>query len=50
MEDQKAALKDYQPEEVAKLDDAIVDRQGSSVLLVVAADRDLAQAALNELK
>ena len=50
VEDQKAALKDYQPEEVAKLDDAIVNRQGSSVLLVVAADRDLAQAALNELK
>lgn len=50
VEDQKAALKDYQPEEVAKLDDAIVDRQGNTVLLVVAADRDLAQAALNELK
>ncbi len=50
IEEQRAALKDYQPEEVGKLDNAIVERKGNTVLLVVAADHDLAQAALAELE
>ena len=37
VEDQIAALKDYQPEEVGKLDGAILDRQGTTVLLAVPA-------------
>ncbi len=47
--DQTEALKDYQPEEVAKLDKAIVEQKGNSVLLVVAADADAAQEVLNGL-
>ena len=45
-----AALKDYQPEEVGKLDGAILDRQGTTVLLAVPASHDLAQAALDALR
>lgn len=47
--DQKEALRSYQPEEVAKLDQAIVKQQGNSVLLVVAADQKAAQAVLDTL-
>lgn len=47
--DQTEALKDYQPDEVAKLDKAIVEQKGNSVLLVVAADPDAARAALDGL-
>lgn len=47
--DQTEALKDYQPDEVAKLDKAIVEQQGNSVLLVVAADADAAQQVLTGL-
>ena len=50
VEDQIAALKDYQPEEVGKLDGAILDRQGTTVLLAVPASHDLAQAALDALR
>lgn len=49
VEDQKAALKDYQPGEVSKLDGAILDQRGSSALLVVAADKEAAQAVLDGL-
>ena len=49
VEAQKQALKDYQPEEVAKLDGAIVDQRGNSALLVVAADASAAQAVLDGL-
>ena len=48
VEDQKTALKDYQPAEVSKLDHAIVKQQGNSVVLVVAADPDAAQAVLDK--
>lgn len=44
--DQTEALRDYQPEEVAKLEGAIVERRGSSVLLVVAAEQESAKSAL----
>lgn len=47
--DQTEALKDYQPDEVAKLEKAIVEQKGSSVLLVVAADPDAARTALDQL-
>ena len=49
VESQKQALKDYQPQEVAKLDGAIIDQRGNSALLVVAADADAAQTVLNGL-
>jgi len=45
----KTALKDYQPDEVAKLDNAIIKTRGSSVLLVVPADADAAQAIIDKL-
>ncbi|MCI8478696.1 MAG: DUF4358 domain-containing protein [Oscillospiraceae bacterium] len=48
VEDQKTALKDYQPAEVSKLDHAIIQQRGNSVLLVVAADPDAAQAVLDK--
>ena len=48
-ETQKEALKDYQPQEVAKLDGAIVDQRGNSVILVVAADASAAQTVLDGL-
>ena len=45
--DQRAAYESYIPEEVTKLDAAILDIRGSSVLLVVAADIEAAEAALD---
>ena len=47
--DQKAALESYQPDEVAKLDSAILEQRGSSVLLAVCADADAARAAIDGL-
>lgn len=47
--DQTDALKDYQPDEVGKLDKAIVEQKENSVLLVVANDADAARAALKNL-
>ncbi|HIY21132.1 MAG TPA: DUF4358 domain-containing protein [Candidatus Flavonifractor merdigallinarum] len=47
--EQTEALKDYQPEEVGKLDKAILDQKGNSVLLVVANDADAAQKVLKSL-
>ena len=49
VEDQTEALRDYQPEEVSKLDNAIVEQRGNSVLLAVAADQAAAQAAVDGL-
>lgn len=49
LESQRAALKDYKPDDVSKLDGAILDRRGNSVLLAVAADQAAAQAALDGL-
>lgn len=46
--DRKDALKDYQPAEISKLDGAIVEARGGSVLLVVASDYDAARKALGE--
>ncbi|MEG1857164.1 MAG: DUF4358 domain-containing protein [Pseudoflavonifractor sp.] len=45
--DLKESYKTYAPAEVPKLDAAILDQRGSSVLLVVANDAAKAQAALD---
>lgn len=50
VEDQRAALESYQPDEVGKLDHAIVEQRGNSVLLMVPADADAARAAVDGLK
>ena len=47
--DQTEALKDYQPDEVGKLDKAIVEQRANSVVLVVAADAGAAQEVLSGL-
>lgn len=47
--DQKAVLESYQPDEVSKLDKAILTQSGSTVVLVVAADADKAQSTLDSL-
>ena len=47
--DQRAALESYQPDEVSKLDGAILQQKGSSVLLAVCADPEAAKAVLAEL-
>ena len=47
--DQRAALENYQPEEVSKLDGAILEQRGTSVLLAVANDAGAAQSALDAL-
>ncbi len=46
---QREALESYQPEEVSKLDNAIVERKGNTVLMVVAADHTLARSTLDGL-
>ena len=48
--DQIAALESYMPDEVDKLNHAIVKQTGNSALLVVAADAGAAQSVLNNLK
>ena len=48
--DQKAVLDSYQPDEVSKLDSAIVEQRGNSVLLAVAADAEKARASLDGLE
>jgi len=48
--EQKEALEGYQPEEVGKLDQAIVERRGNTVLLLVAGDSVLAQSTLEGLQ
>lgn len=50
IEDQKAACEGYLPAEIPKLDGAILDQAGNSVVLVVAGDYDKAQAALDGLE
>lgn len=47
VEDQTEALRDYQPGEISKLENAIVEQRGNSVLLAVAADHAAAQAAVD---
>ena len=47
--DQRTALESYQPDEVSKLDGAILQQKGNSVLLAVCADPEAAKAVLEEL-
>ena len=47
--DQTDALKSYQPDEVSKLDNAILEQRGASVLLAVAANADAARSAVDAL-
>lgn len=49
LQDMKDMNADYAPEEVGKLDRAIMEQRGSSVLLVVAADEAAAKAAVEAL-
>ena len=49
MADQKEALADYQPQEVSKLENAILEAKGDTLLLVVAADDQAARTALDGL-
>ena len=46
---QKSAQSNYMPEEVAKLDKAILDQRGASAVLVVPNDADAAQTVLDGL-
>lgn len=48
--EQRNALESYQPDEVGKLDGAIVTRKGNTVVLVIADDYTLAQTALDGLE
>lgn len=50
LEDMAATYKDYAPAEVPKLENAVLEQRGSSVLLAVANDADAAQAAVAGLK
>ena len=47
--DQRAALENYQPDEVSKLDGAILEQRGNSVLLAVCADAQAARTAIEGL-
>lgn len=47
--DQKAANESYRPQDMPKLESAILERRGATVLLVVANDPDAAQSALDSL-
>lgn len=48
--DQKEALASYQPDEVEKLDHAILEQRGNSVLLVVSNDQTAAKKVLDNLE
>lgn len=49
IQDMKDTYESYAPLEVGKLDNAIVNQQGNSVLVVVPADADAAKAAVDRL-
>lgn len=48
IEQRKADYADYKPEEVPKLDDAILERNGSLVVLCVTSDTDTARSILDD--
>ncbi|WP_294549366.1 DUF4358 domain-containing protein [uncultured Pseudoflavonifractor sp.] len=50
LDDMAATYKDYAPAEVPKLENAVLEQRGSSVLLAVVNDADAAQAAVAGLK
>ncbi len=49
VDSQIEAEKDYRPTEVPKLENAIIEARGFTVLLTVAADREKAEAAIQSL-
>lgn len=49
LEDLKETNKDYAPAEVAKVESAIVNQRGNSVLLIVPGDTDAAKEAVDRL-
>lgn len=48
LEEQREANVDYRPQEMPKLDDAVIRRQGRSVLILVAADYEAAGKVLGK--
>ena len=50
LEDMAATYKDYAPAEVPKLENAVLEQRGSSVLLAVANDAGAARTAVDGLK
>ena len=50
LEDMAATYKDYAPAEVPKLENAVLEQRGPSVLLAVANDADAAKTAVEGLK
>ena len=50
LEDMAATYKDYAPAEVPKLENAVLEQRGSSVLLAVANDAGAAKTAVDGLK
>ena len=50
LEDMAATYKDYAPAEVPKLENAVLEQRGSSVLLAVANDADAVKTAVEGLK
>lgn len=48
LDEQREANVDYRPQEMPKLDDALIRRRGSTVLILVAADYQAAEKALTE--
>ena len=46
--DQKAAFEDYQPKEMTKLNDPLVDVMGKYVILCLSDDNSAAQAIIDE--
>ena len=48
VEDQKESLADYLPGETSKLEGAIVETRGNSVLLLICSDYDAAKAVLEK--
>ena len=50
LEDMAATYKDYAPSEVPKLENAVLEQRGTSVLLAVANDADAVKTAVEGLK
>lgn len=50
LEDMAATYKDYAPAEVSKLENAVLEQRGTSVLLAVANDADAVKTAVEGLK
>ncbi len=47
--DQKEACEDYLPDEITKLDNALITKSGNYMILVISCDSDKANAAINSV-